>query len=223
MKTFRMLVFVLAVGVITAGVGCSSKTTGTPAPSASSPGAATTTASGATSPGATGTPVPGSQTAVTPEKNPPGDIPDNQAFVAFSAKAGHVAFKVPEGWARSTTPAGVVFTDKLNTIDVSWKSATSAPTISSVKSSDVAAISAASEAFTLTSVTAEKLPIGDAILLRYQINSAPNSVTGKKYRLEVERHIIFRGATRVDVTLLSPVGADNVDPWNIVKKSLTWL
>src|SRR5437016_1761173 len=53
-----------------------------------------------------------------PETNPPGDIPDNQAFVTFTPPAGGYSIKVPEGWARTDNAGGVSFTDKFNTVQV---------------------------------------------------------------------------------------------------------
>ena len=51
-----------------------------------------------------------------PEVNPPGDIPDDQVFVAYTPPAGGFSVKVPEGWARSEQGGAVVFTDNLNSI-----------------------------------------------------------------------------------------------------------
>ena len=50
------------------------------------------------------------------EVSPAGDIPDNQAFVAYSPPGADYSVKVPEGWARSTAGGAVTFTDKLNAI-----------------------------------------------------------------------------------------------------------
>src|SRR5436190_2165784 len=47
-----------------------------------------------------------------PEKNPPGDIPDNQAFVRFAVPGRGFSVKVPEGWSRIARGGAVVFTDK---------------------------------------------------------------------------------------------------------------
>src|SRR4051794_355078 len=49
-----------------------------------------------------------------PEVNPAGDIPDNQAYVAYAPPGGGFTVKVPEGWSRSSAGGAVVFTDKLN-------------------------------------------------------------------------------------------------------------
>jgi len=50
-----------------------------------------------------------------PEKNPPGDIPDNQVFIEYRSPLGF-KIKVPEGWARRETSDGATFNDKYNTI-----------------------------------------------------------------------------------------------------------
>ena len=77
-------------------------------------------------------------------------------------------------------------------------------------------------AFSLVAVKSATLPAGIAVLISYQANSDPNRVTGKQYRQDVLRYELFHQGTQVDLTLLSPVGADNVDPWRIVTESLRW-
>jgi hypothetical protein len=47
-------------------------------------------------------PLPVREHPIAPEKNPPGDIPDNQVFVEYRSPLGF-AIKVPEGWARRQT------------------------------------------------------------------------------------------------------------------------
>jgi hypothetical protein len=61
-----------------------------------------------------------------------------------------------------------------------------------------------------------------AIVVTYQVNSAPNSVTGKQYRLEVIRFDFFKNGTEADLILSGPVGSDNVDPWRTVAQSFQW-
>jgi hypothetical protein len=75
----------------------------------------------------------------------------------------------------------------------------------------------------LKNVSSVTLSAGQAILIEYQINSSPNRVTGKQYRLDVERFELFKGGTEGIVTLSSPVGADNVDPWRTVSESFAWV
>ena len=55
---------------------------------------------------------------IAPETNPPGDIPDSQAFVTYTSPAGF-SLKVPEGWALTQRPDGASFADKYGSIDIS--------------------------------------------------------------------------------------------------------
>lgn len=48
---------------------------------------------------------------IAAEKNPPGDIPDDQAFVTFKSPLGF-SIRVPEGWARRDLAGGVTYSDK---------------------------------------------------------------------------------------------------------------
>jgi hypothetical protein len=170
----------------------------------------------------TESPVP-SEKPVPTEDSPPGDIPDNIAFVPYRSKAGGFSITTPEGWSRTTSKNDVTFTDKLNTVQVSWASAASAPTVKSATADEVPVLQQTVRAFSLVSVKNAALPAGPAVLISYQANSEPNRVTGKQYRQDVLRYELFHAGEQVDVTLLSPVGADNVDPWRIVTESLRWV
>src|SRR6267378_6725304 len=72
----------------------------------------TTAASSTTTTRGTETPISSTETAVAPEVNPPGDIPDTQAFVKYSNTAGAYQLEVPEGWARTENGADVTFVSK---------------------------------------------------------------------------------------------------------------
>jgi hypothetical protein len=161
------------------------------------------------------------EAAVAVENNPPGDIPDNQAFVAYKAPGGFTV-KIPEGWARVEGSSSTSFTDKLNTIVLSWAPADAAPTTQSVQATDIPALQNSVKAFEFVKLSLAKLPAGAAVLVTYRANSEPNAVTGKQYRLDELRYSLFHQGQRLDITLSSPVGADNVDPWNTVMRSVTW-
>lgn len=186
--------------------------TGSPAPSKG----------GSSSPGGSPTesPIPPEQPVPT-ESSPPGDIPDNTAFVAYHAPGGFT-IRVPEGWARTRKGTDVTFTDKLNTISAAWLSAAPPPTVASAKQTDVSQLRDTQRAFRLGQVRSVTLPGGKAVLITFQANSEPNAVTGKQYRLDVERFEFSRGGKEAVLTLSSPVGADNVDPWRIVSESFAW-
>ena len=156
-----------------------------------------------------------------PEVVDPGDIPDNQAFVAFASSDGIYSVKVPEGWARTETNGVVTFTDKYNSITVQSATATAAPTVSSVTSTGLTDV-ASDPTFALTDVAPVTRKAGDGVLATFEIGSAPNPVTGKKALLAVERYVFFHNGTEVTLTLSGAKGADNVDPWKIVSNSLTW-
>src|SRR3979490_163980 len=67
-------------------------------------------------------PLPAAEQPLKPEKNPPGDIPDNQVFIDYSSPLGF-ALKVPEGWARQDLPDGAAFADKYGRITVAQSAA----------------------------------------------------------------------------------------------------
>jgi hypothetical protein len=171
--------------------------------------------------GPTESPIP-TESPVPVENNPPGDIPDNAAYVPYASKMGGFMISTPEGWARTTTANSVTFTDKLNTVVVSWAHASSAPTVASVKKTEVPQLASTERAFNLVSIKTATLPAGPAVFVEYQANSAPNAVTGKQYRLDVQRYVLFRNGREIAIGLRSPVGADNVDPWRIVTESFKW-
>lgn len=159
--------------------------------------------------------------AMATETNPPGDIPDNQAFVAYQVPGSSVSVKVPEGWSKSGSGSDTTFTDKLNSVEIAVSTASSAPTVDTVKTSDVAALKSTVANFALQQVTTVQRTAGDAVLLTYKADSRPDSVTNKVVRDAVERYTFYRSGTRVDLTLTGPENADNVDPWRTVSDSVS--
>jgi hypothetical protein len=164
----------------------------------------------------------GSQAAAPAGTAAPGDIPDSTIYVPYQSAAGHLQIKVPEGWSRTTTAASTTFTSSLNSINVAWMPMTTAPTISSVRAVTVPALKAGTNAFQLQSVHPVSLTGGPAVELVYLVNSAANPVTGRRYRLVVERFELYHHGRAAVLSLSSAVGADNVDPWRIVSQSFRW-
>lgn len=215
MTARRALVVTTAI-VIAAGVaGCSgsSSSTSTPIGTTSS-----TSSTSSTSPSTPAQPAP----AAT-ESNPPGDIPDNQAFVAYAPAGQGFSVKVPEGWARTTKAGVTTFTDKLNRIEVTSAAASSAPTVQSVTETVVPAVKQQVPKFSMGKVTTVSRNAGKAVLLTYQGDSAPDQVTGKVVRDAFQRYMFFKNGRMVTLTLVGPTNADNVDPWRIVSDSLRWV
>jgi hypothetical protein len=154
------------------------------------------------------------------ESNPPGDIPDNLAFVRYTNRRGHYSFTHPEGWAQTGTGVRVRFTDKLNGVAVESLSATRAPTTSSARSQEVPRIKASVPAFALGAVSDVSVPGGRGVRIVFRRNSDPDPVTGKVYRDEVEEYLVFRAGRLVRMDLYGPVGADNVDAYRTMSQSL---
>ena len=170
--------------------------------------------------GATTTGKAPSSTSQAPEAVVAGDIPDNQAFVAFIA-AGY-AIKVPEGWSRAVDGAATVFSDKYNKIRVETATVATAPSVASVTNTDVIAIATAAKGYAAGKVTAVNRKAGQAILATYQMDGTANAVTNKSVRLDVERYEFWKNGTAVIITLSSAAGSDNVDPWKTVTDSFVW-
>jgi hypothetical protein len=220
-RTFGVVGLVLAAAVT---AGCSGSASGSASGSGSGSGshaassaASSATAAGGSTSGSGGSPAP-------TESNPPGDIPDNQAYVAYRPSGGFTAFtvKVPEGWARTSQGGATVFSDKLNRIQISAASASAAPTVASVNSKVVPQLQGQVPKFAGPKVSQASRHAGPVVLLTYQGDSAADPVTGKVVRDKFERYAFYRQGHEVDLTLSGPVNADNVDPWRIVSDSFAW-
>lgn len=174
------------------------------------------------SPVVSASPTSASPGPVTTESNPPGDIPDNQAYVAFTPVGGPYTVSVPEGWARTVKGSDATFTDKLNSIHVAVTPAAVAPTFASVSTVDVPALAASVSKFQLIKVTTFARPGGTGFLITYLMDSAPDPVTNKVVRDAVERYAYWKSGQEAVVSLSAPQGSDNVDPWRKVTDSFRW-
>ncbi|MEA2306937.1 MAG: hypothetical protein QOH43_4217 [Solirubrobacteraceae bacterium] len=163
---------------------------------------------GSSSSGSSGSATSGGATKTVdpngPEVSPAGDIPDNQAYVAYAGPGYSV--KVPEGWARTTAGGGVTFTDKLNSIRAQERSG----------SGGAAAPPAGASVSTVTR------PAGKAVRVTYVTAGKPDPVTGKRRAVAVERYTFTHTGKQLVLTLTGAKGADNVDPWKIVTSSVRW-
>jgi len=187
----------------------SSTTAAAPGPTASPSGATSASAPSAGS----------SQRPAPVESNPPGDIPDNVAYVSYRNAAGRYGFVHPEGWASVVQGATVTFTDKLNGITATSMSAAAAPTAATAKH-EIAKLQSTQPAFELRSIKPASLPGGSGVLIVFRRNSAPDPVTGKVFRDEVNRYEVYRSGREVLLDLFGAVGSDNVDPYTKISQSL---
>ncbi len=161
-----------------------------------------------------------SETAIVPEKNPPGDIPDSQVFVVYTA--ADYTLKVPEGWARTEAGDTVRFAAKLDGVAVSLTVQVAAPTLDWVKAQYLPGLVRTGRAVTVTKFSTETLPGGSAIRLDYTSNSDPNPVTNKQIRLENAQFLFFKSGAMAALDLYAPQGADNVDQWRLMSRSFAW-
>ncbi|HVS59782.1 MAG TPA: hypothetical protein VHE82_03700 [Gemmatimonadaceae bacterium] len=202
--------------LITLGVACTAKDSGTTARSDTT--TSTTTASSTTE-----TAIRSTETAVAPEVNLPGDIPDSQAFVKYTNTAGGYQLEVPEGWARTESGSDVTFVNKFDGVKVHVASASAAPTAASAQASEVKQIQSQGHAVTITDVSEVNLPAGKAVVIKYTSNSDPNPVTNKRVRLENVTYLYYKNGKEAQLTVWAPLGADNVDQWNRMANTFRWL
>ena len=195
------------LAVVAAGCGSSSSSSS----SSKSGGQSTTKAASTPSP------------TTTPEaSNPAGDIPDNQAYVAYSPPGAGYSVKVPEGWSRTATGGAVSFTDKLNTVRLEAVKAASAPTVAGVRSAVVPRLAKTQAGFKPGRVGTVHRTAGPAVRITYLATGKADPVTGKTRVDAVERYLFFHKGREAVLTLSGPKGADNVDPWRIITNSLRW-
>jgi hypothetical protein len=213
-----VLVLVAVIGLAACSSGGGKHAT----PSTTTTAAAPASTTVATSPAACASTTTSASTKGGRDVAPPGDMPDNQAFVAYSPPDNLYTVKVPEGWARRDAPNEVGFTDKLNAIDILVVDASSAQTVESAKADEVPKLAAATTCFELKNVTTVTRRAGPAVLIAYRADSAADPVTGRVVRVDVERYEFWRNGKQATLTLWAPVGSDNVDPWKIVTDSFTW-
>ena len=170
------------------------------------------------SPGSTSAPA----TTKAAENSPPGDIPDNQAYVAYAPPSASYSVKVPEGWSRTSAGGAVSFTDKLNTVRLEQATASAAPTVSAIRQTMLPKLASSEKSFTAGTITTVHRKAGSAVRVTYLALGKPDPVTGKARLDAVERYVFFHNGREAVLTLSGPKGADNVDPWRIITDSLRW-
>jgi hypothetical protein len=158
----------------------------------------------------------------TADTGPAGDIPDSQAFVAFTPASGALTIDVPEGWARTDSAAGVTFTDKLNSVVPQSVPAAAAPTVDSARAQEPPALRVAAAGYHAGDVRSVSRAGGSTVLITYQADATPDTVTGKVRRDEVQRCEFWRNGAEEFVVLSGPVGADGADPSRRITDPFRW-
>ncbi len=162
----------------------------------------------------------GTEVPVTPEVSPPGDIPDSQVFITYKSPAGF-SIKVPEGWARKDDGSITTFANKYDLVAVVTSDLTTALDVAYAKQSLVPEL-LKGRAVTVGQVSNVSLKGGTGIKVIYTENSEPNTVTNKQIRMESERYYFSKNGKLVAVYLSAPLGADNVDQWQLMSSSFRW-
>jgi hypothetical protein len=152
------------------------------------------------------------------EKNPPGDIPDDQVFVTYLSAAGGYRLKVPEGWKRTEQGSDVGFIDKFDGLAVAVDAAAAAPTAQDV----VSRLEKTETGLKVEGVKEVRLPNGPALRAKYEADSEANPVTHKRIRLEKEAYVFYKDGKVATLTVWAPKGADNVDQWKLMSESFHW-
>jgi hypothetical protein len=156
------------------------------------------------------------------EVNPGGDIPDTQAYIAYTFPSGAFTVTVPEGWARTETNRVVSFTSHYNSITLLTVATASPPTTSTALTTEVSAIQQQASGVVMGKVSATVRSAGPVILITYQAHSPADPVTGRFAMVAVERYEFWRKGVEAVITLAAPVGADNIDPWRTITNSFAW-
>jgi hypothetical protein len=142
-------------------------------------------------------------------------------FVAYTPAGGVYTVDVPQGWAKAAAPATTTFSDHFNSATITVGAAAAAPTDASARSATTTAYRS-SAGFHLVKVDSVDRSSGMAVHVVYDLKSAADPVTGKSVTLEDERYEFWRSGKLVTITLASPKGSDNVDPWKRITDSFSW-
>jgi hypothetical protein len=166
-------------------------------------------------------PLAATSVALPPLPNPPGDIPDTQVFVPYRSPLGF-SLKVPEGWARRETAAGVRFSNAYDGLAVTVTATAAPPSAASVRNEQAVALAQSPQAVRIAHIDTLHLPGGEAVHIVFASNSEPNAVTGKAVRQENEQYLFWSHGRLATLTLWAPFGADNADQWQLISRSFRW-
>ena len=191
--------------------GCGTKSSSRNANAAGTPAGTTTSSTGS-----------GGAGALSAEANSAatGDIPDNQVFLVFTNHSAGYSLKYPEGWTQSGSGRSVTFSDKNNLVRVLVASGPT-PTPGSV-TAELNSLKRSTPSLSFRPPHTVQLPAGPAVMVTYTTLSGPNSVTGKRVLLIVDRYEIGKRGQVATVDLGTPRGVDNKDAYRLISRSFTW-
>lgn len=157
---------------------------------------------------------------LAPEKNPPGGIAKNQAFVAYTSSAGGYRLDVPKDWTRTESGPNATFAKPPDGLNVAISSSNSPPTAASVRDNEARLIQTQGRAVKIGNIKSVKLPGGNAVVINYTSNSDPDS-TSKAMRLQNTAYLFFNNGTVGWLTWWAPQGAD-VSALTRTAKTFKW-
>ena len=146
-----------------------------------------------------------------------GDIPDNQVFLTFRNSAAGYSIKYPEGWAQQGSGSAITFHDKNNIARIVVRKGPAADPASVRR--ELAALAGVTIQSAPQELTISGAPVVKVV---YTTSSAPNSVTGKRVTLVVDRYYLAHAGQRTVVDLGTPKGVDNVDAYRLMIQSFRW-
>ncbi len=149
-----------------------------------------------------------------------GDIPDNQVFLTFHNIESGYSIRYPEGWTQKGTGNDLTFSDKGNSSHIVVASGSPAD-IASVKS-DLTKLSQTDSTVKAQVPVAVSLNNGRAIKVTYEALGPPDSVTGKRLPLTVDRYVYSRNGKVATLDLGTVQGVDNVDAYRLISESFSW-
>ncbi len=128
--------------------------------------------------------------------------------------------KYPEGWAQRGSGVRVTFQDKNNLVRVTVSKGASVSVAGAAAEMNRLKQQTPSLQFeTPTQMTVSGKPVVKVV---YSSESAPNSVTGKRVTLVVDRYYVPGVGKHVVVDLGTPQDVDNVDAYRLMIESFRW-
>jgi hypothetical protein len=149
-----------------------------------------------------------------------GDIPDNQVYLRFRDAAAGYSILYPEGWTRSGGGNEIGFTDKSNLLRIKVLRAP-APSSASL-AAELGRLKASNPMLSFGPSATTQLKSGPAVKATYTTTSAPNSVTGKRIVLVVDRYELGRAGKLATIDLGHAKGVDTVDAYRMIINSFRW-
>ena len=148
------------------------------------------------------------------ERNPTGDVPDDQVFIRYTSSASGYSLKVPEGWASSEEGPDVNFTDKFDGVAVIVDEAAIPPTMKDV----VTRLGKAEKGFKVVIQKRSRSLLVQLYLLSMNLSQRPIQSPISAFASK-QAYAFYKNGKIAILILWAPVGADNADHWKLISES----